>query len=67
MSKKNKIQVFLIMAAILAVLFCSCLFILIRSTEQRFADTAQITASRICELIQSNADEKTGLQDSLKE
>ncbi len=67
MNSKNKRRLLIAMISIFIVLFSACLFVLIRSAEQRFLDSAQIISSQIGNLIQSNDEEKNELQRSLKD
>ena len=67
MYSKNKKQVIAIIAAILIALFLSCLFILVRSAEQHFADSAKMISSQIENYINNNKDEEERLKESLKE
>ena len=67
MTGKNKLRLLITMAVILIVLFGSCLFILIKDAEQHFLNSAQIITSQIQSLITGNENEKSELQDSLKE
>ena len=67
MTGKNKLRLLITIAVILIVLFGSCLFILIKDAEQHFLNSAQIITSQIESLITGNENEKSELQDSLKE
>ena len=67
MNSNNKRRLLIAMISIFVVLFSACLFVLVKSAEQRFLDSAEIISSQIGNLIQSNDEEKNELQKSLKD
>lgn len=66
MNKKNKIALSIAMTAILIVLLSLCFYIMFKSADKTFADSANILSSQIADLIKRNEDEKNDLQESLK-
>ena len=56
----------LAMVAMMILLLSASVFILVRSANQHFLNSADIMSSQVAELIKRNEDEKTELQESLK-
>ena len=67
MNRNNKRHLLIVMVIIFIVLFTVCLFALVMSTDRHFLSSAEIISSQIGNLIQSNDDEKSELEKSLKE
>ena len=67
MSKKSKLNLIMLMAAIFTLVFALCIFALVRDADEHFESSAEVISSQISNLIQTNVNEKNSLQDSLKE
>lgn len=67
MKKRNIVRIVVTTAVLFAVLLSACLLILVRNEKKHFANSSAILAAQIEGYIKTNDQEKTELQESLKE
>ena len=67
MNKNNRLKLFIAMLLLLVVLLSSSVFIFYRTAKQHFLSSAEMMSLQINDLIKRVENEKTELQESLKE
>ena len=66
MNRKSKLKLLGVMAGILAALFAVCLIALTSEANNSLMQTSEIISSRIGEMIRSNENQRTLMEESLK-